>query len=242
MNKWGNRRHRSRRAWYAAAIAVLAVASQGVSAHAAWGHDFFYTVPAAAKTAWIDIEAPNATVSNTTAEVDNGQGPVRVALKDTAFGVSAIVPVEAGNFRLSVSSGAGGDGHVSVSFAEEQGIFAASDSTRVELLPGSEEEPSTPAPTAPAVPTEKPAAPTAPAAPTVRPTDSATTPSPSPTAVPLQAVPSGSPSPHETAGSASSPDAMPSTGWSPVVLFGAIALLALGAGVVLACTRRESGK
>lgn len=240
---------------YAIPLAVLAgLMVPALPATAAEEQVLSYSVPEGAETVWIDIEGPEVNLSNTAAEAGYGSSWTDLVLRDTAFGVSAIVPVQTGHLQLRLDSTLRSDADVSLSFAGTGNALIRVDSQRIPLPGGTSPAPS-PSPSA-----------SAPDGGTATPTVEPSAPSPSDTSVPsadpetpqagdvTPAAP-GPASPSAVAapgnGNGNNPgvsnpvnpqgtdrSGLPSTGWTPVLLFTALGLLAAGTAFVIS-TRKK---
>lgn len=108
-----------------------------------------YSVPQGTETVWIDIEAPEVNLSNTDAETGDGSSWTDLALRDTAFGISAIIPVQSGQLNLRLDSTLRSNADVSLSFAGADNTLIRVDSQRIPLSGGTGAAPS-PSPSGPA--------------------------------------------------------------------------------------------
>ncbi|MCC3264754.1 PT domain-containing protein [Arthrobacter gengyunqii] len=246
-----------------------------------------YTAPEGAQFVWIDIEAPEVGLANTEAEINAGLGWTPITLKDTAFGLSAIVPIQPGQLKLRIDSSLRSDADLSLSYSGVENALIRAENERISLAGGTGPAPSlppTPAPTdeptgtPTAAPTDEPTG-TPTAAPTDEPTGTPTAaptdePTGTPTAAPTdEPTPSSSPSEggedpgtdettsppsgptspstadsgagesgntgsEDSASQASDRSGLPSTGWTPVLLFGAVGLLAAGAFFIAAARKK----
>lgn len=237
------------------AIAVPALAGLLVTAmpaEAAEHQVFSYSVPAGAETVWIDIESPDVSLGNTGSETNLGSEWTTTPLRNTAFGVSAVIPVTGGQIQLRVNSSSRSAADVNLSFTGSDNSLISVESQRIRLdggtagptpipiptatnSPGDGTEPSVPAPE----PTPTDAPDSVPPVPEGEEGDSepeeTATPTPSPSST-SSIGPAGSTSkddPSQGSSEASSQSDLASTGWSPAVLFGALGLLAAGAIAIL---------
>lgn len=242
-----NNRRQGRFRAYAIPLALLAgLTVPALPATAAEEQVLSYSVPVGAETVWIDIEAPDVNISNMGAEAGYGSSWMDLALRDTAFGVSAIVPVQSGHLQLRLDSTLRSDADVSLSFAGAGNALLRVDSQRISLPGGTDPAPS-PSSSEPGT------------APSPSPSDPGTAPSPSssdpapnpggkdatePTSASAVAAPENGKGNDPGANKPVNPQAsdrsgLPSTGWTPVLLFTALGLLA--AGAIFAIAARKKG-
>lgn len=267
MTCWGTSRRGRQIRIHAVGLTIVAgLILPALPAQAAEHRLFADSVPDGAETIWIDIESPDVSLANTGADANFGHGWKAIALKETAFGVAAIIDAEGDQFELRVNSSSGSTADVSMSVAGSGDRLLKVDSRRVRIgesttnpvptpsstptasdAPDDAEERPTQAPTAgpSARPTSKApdAGPSAPAdepgqEPAQQPTDS---PAAVQTTSPGVNVPvdKADPSLKPTSTEASDRSGLASTGWAPTLLFVGLGLLVLGAGAAVLAGRKK---
>ena len=245
-------RRRGRYRVYAIPLAILAgLTASALPATAAGEQVLSYPVPEGTETVWIDIESPDVNLSNTGAETGYGSSWTDLALRDTAFGVSAILPVQSGQLQLRLQSTLASDADVSVSFAGAGNTLLRVSSQRIPLQAGVRPTPS-PAPSETAPHDGGTAAPSGQPTSTASPTSTATpAPGDSSSATPVPSSSSVGAAPNNGTGTgnelgagttvkpqASDTSGLASTGWTPLLLFTALAVLAAGAVIAIAARKK----